>query len=92
MKSKELVIKQLDLLVEMAEHCINKKRTEGNSTKCEDCNLHWNFSVSSHGCFLCETVDYGKFIEDLESVCISQDIEYRDKLNKIASIFVTECE
>ena len=43
--------------------------------------------------FLVETVDSNdKFIEDLESVCIAHDIDYKDKLNKIADIFITESE
>lgn len=92
MEGKDLIIKMLDLLFEMAEHCINKDKPKGNS-KCVDCALCWNFSLSSNGCFLVETIDHNdKFIEDLESVCIAHDIDCKDKLNRIADIFITENE
>ena len=92
MQGKELIIKTLDLLVEMTEHCINKnKPKDGN--KCSDCALNWNFSLSNHGCFLVEIIDNnGKLMDDLENLCVLHDIEYKDKLNKIANIFGTECE
>lgn len=92
MEGKDLIIKMLNLLVEMAEYCINKDKPKDN-IKCADCALCWNFSLSSNGCFLVETIAHNdKFIEDLESVCIAHDIDYKDKLNKIADIFITESE
>ena len=92
MEGKDLIIKMLNLLVEMAEHCINKDKPKDN-IKCADCALCWDFGLSSNGCFLVETVDSNdKFIEDLESVCIAHDIDYKDKLNRLADIFITECE
>ena len=92
MQGKELLVKTLDLLVEMAEHCANKEKTTDKS-KCTDCALCWDFGLSSNGCFLVETIDRNdKFIEDLESVCIAHDIDYKDKLNRLADIFITECE
>ena len=92
MEGKELIIKMLDLLVEMAEHCINKDKPKDN-IKCADCALCWNSSLFNNGCFLVEIINYNdKFIEDLESVCIAHDIDYKDKLNKISNIFITESE
>ena len=92
MEGKELIIKMLNLLVEMAEHCINKDKPK-DSIKCADCALCWNFSLCNNGCFLVETIGRNdKFIEDLESVCIAHDIDYKDKLNKISDIFITESE
>lgn len=82
----------LNLLVEIAEHCINKDKPKDN-IKYADCALCWNFGLSSNGCFLVETIDSNdKFIEDLESVCIAHDIDYKDKLNRLADIFITESE
>lgn len=92
MKSKELINNQLDLLVKMAEHCINRDKPD-DEIKCNNCSLSWNFSLSNNGCFLVEIMDRNdKFIDDLISRCIANDIEYKDKLNKVADIFVTECE
>lgn len=91
MKAKELVIKQLDLLVEMAEHCTNKE-THNHTIKCPDCALSWNFRINNHGCFLVEIINNDKLFEDLESVCRYHNIDYQDKFNKIASIIDTECD
>ena len=92
MEGKDLIIKMLDLLVEMAEHSINKDKPKDN-IKCADCALCWNSSLFNNGCFLVEIINYNdKFIEDLESVCIAHDIDYKDKLNKISDIFITESE
>ncbi|MGL4801937.1 MAG: hypothetical protein ACRC18_06700 [Cetobacterium sp.] len=92
MQSKELVEKMLDLLVDMSEHCINRVKS-GNKTKCENCSLSWSFGLCSHGCFLVETIDNNeKFIDDLTAACEYNNIEYKDKINKLANIFTTECE
>lgn len=91
MEGKDLIIKMLNLLVEMAEHCINKDKPKDN-IKCADCALCWNFSLSSNGCFLVEIIDNSEFIDILENVCIANNINYKDRLNKLADIFVTECE
>ena len=91
MQGKELIEKMLDLLVEMSEHCINKDKPM-NEIKCSDCALCWNFSLSSHGCFLVETINDSEFINNLENICIEHGISYKEKLNKIADIFVTEYE
>ena len=92
MEGKDLIIKMLNLLVEMSEHCINKDKSKSN-IKCADCSLCWNFSLYNNGCFLVETIAHNdKFIEDLESVCIAHGIDYKDELNKIADIFTTESE
>ena len=50
MEGKDLIIKMLNLLVEMAEHCINKDKPKDN-IKCADCALCWNFGLSGNGCF-----------------------------------------
>lgn len=91
MKGKEYLEKILDLLVEMSEYCINKDKPI-NEIKCSDCDLCWNFSLSSHGCFLVEIIYNSEFIDILENVCIANNINYKDRLNKLADIFVTECE
>lgn len=92
MQGKELIIKMLDLLVEMAEHC-NDMYKPIDGVKCSNCALNWNFSLGNHGCFLVETIDNNdKFMDDLISTCKYHNIEYKDKLNKLANIFVTECE
>lgn len=92
MQGKELIIKILDLLVEMAEHCVNKEKTTDKS-KCVDCALSWNFNIRDCGCFLVELVDNNdKFMDELINLCKLHDIEYKDKLNKVANIFVTESE
>lgn len=92
MEGKELINGQLDLLVKMAEHCTNKNKPRGK-IKCNNCALNWNFSLSDNGCFLVEMVDRNdKFIDDLISCCVANNIEYKDKLKKIADIFVTEYE
>lgn len=92
MQGKELIIKILDLLVEMAEHCVNKEKTTDKS-KCVDCALSWNFSIYNCGCFLVELVDNNdKFMDELINLCKLHNIDYIDKLNKVASIFTTESE
>lgn len=94
MKGKKLIVKTLDLLVEIAEHCKNLEKPEGSSKcKCANCELNWSFSLGDHGCFFVETIDNNeKFIDDLTAICKYHNIEYKDKLNKVADIFVTECE
>ena len=72
MEGKDLIIKMLNLLVEMAEHCINKDKPKDN-IKCEDCALCWNFSLSSNGCFLVETIAHNdKFIEDFRKSIVNR--------------------
>lgn len=91
---KELIIKMLDLLVEMADHCSKlEKPKDSSKCKCANCALNWDFNLGNHGCFLVETIDNNeKFMEDLISTCKYHDIEYISKTNKIASIFVTNNE
>lgn len=92
MQGKELIIKMLDLLVEMSEHCTKIDKPK-SGVKCSDCALNWNFNLGNHGCFLVETIDNNdKFMDDLISMCTSHKIEYKDKINKMVDIFVTECE
>lgn len=80
---KELIEKQLDLLVEMSEFCKNKPNF--GYGKCLDCALN-----SSINCFLVDLVNFNDaFIETLLDRCIDNDIEYTEKLNKIAEGFVT---
>lgn len=88
MKDRNLIVKMLDILVEMAEHCNNKEKPE-NTVKCCGCAMAWDFGLCSHGCFLVNTVENSEFIDDLINVCIEHKIDYQDKLNKIASIFQT---
>lgn len=86
MQGKYLIIKMLDLLVEMSEHCMNRDKLKH---KCKYCELSWKFGLSSCGCFLVETIENNsKFIENLESVCLSNNIDYKEKLNKIEDIFI----
>lgn len=92
MQGKKYIEKMLDLLVDMANHCINKDKPEKDKGKCVDCALSWSFSLSNHGCFLVETIDYGEFIDNLENICIANDINYKERFNKLADIFVTEYE
>lgn len=92
MQDKELLIKTLDLLVEMSEHCTNKEKTTDKS-KCVDCALSWNFNIRDCGCFLVDLINYNdSFIDTLIKLCKINNIEYQDKLNKVASIIVTESE
>ncbi|MGL5718644.1 MAG: hypothetical protein ACRCX2_36910 [Paraclostridium sp.] len=92
MKGKELVVKTLDLLVEMANHCTSMENPE-SGVKCTNCALSWNFKITCHGCLFVEIMNGNdKFIDDLVNTCTYHDIPYSDKLNKIADIFVTECD
>lgn len=92
MRGKELIIKTLDILVEMSEHCVNKEKTTDKS-KCVDCALMWDFNIRDCGCFLVELIyNNDSFIDTLIKLCKTNDIEYQDKLNKVASIIVTESE
>lgn len=94
MQGKELIIKILDTLAEMADHCSKLEKPKNSSKcKCANCALSWNFNLGNHGCFLVETIDNNeKFMDDLIATCKYHGIEYISKTNKIADIFVTECE
>lgn len=94
MEGKELIERMLDLLVEMAEHCINKEKPKDQiKCKCVNCALSWTFGLTSYGCFLVEIVDNDEdFLDNLRNVCIENNIDCADRLNRLADIFGTECE
>lgn len=86
---KELIEELLDVLVKMSEHCTSMSE---NKPKCKNCAMKRDFGYSNSGCLLVDLVDNVKVMELIEYTCKYQNIEYLEKLNKIASIFVTECE
>ena len=92
MKGKEYIERILDLLVDMATHCENKDTPTEGKCKCVDCELSWNFNIRDHGCLLVNIMNNQDFMDDLISTCVANKIDYADKLNKVADIFVTECE
>lgn len=89
MKGRAYLEKLLDLLAEMADHC-NKKDTpvEGRA-KCIDCQLSWNFSIRDHGCLLVNIIDNDDLIADITCACEANGVDYKQRLNKIADMFVT---
>lgn len=89
MKGKEYIERTLDLLVDMAKHCISKEITVEGRSKCADCDLCWNFNIRNHGCLLVNMADNSDLLEDLISICEAHSIDYKDRLNKVANIFVT---
>lgn len=92
MQGKGLIINMLDVLVDMSEHCIHMEKPK-EGAKCSNCALGWNYNIRNHGCFLVETVgNYNEFLDVLVLVCEENNIDYKDKLNKVAGIFVTDCE
>lgn len=90
MSSKKLMEEMLDLLVKMSEHCKNKKREVPNKSKCFNCEMHMNFSITRHGCFLVDALENYEFIDSIRDVCEYQNIKCEDKLNKIMEIFEEE--
>lgn len=89
MGGRHYIEKLLDLLVEMADHCNKKDTPVEGKAKCIDCQLSWNFSIRDHGCLLVNLMDNQDFIDDLTSACEASGVDYRDRLNKVADIFVT---
>ena len=87
MSNKKLMEEMLDLLVKMSDHCKNKKTEMINQSKCINCEMHMNFSITRHGCFLVDTVENYEFIDSIKDVCKYQNIEYGYKLNKVMEIF-----
>lgn len=88
MKGKDLTVKLLDTLVEMADYCkdMDKIKHEGK-IKCSNCELNWRFGLGNHGCFLVETIyNNDKFLYNLIDLCKYQNIEYEDKINKISNM------
>ena len=90
MNSKKIMEEMLDLLVKMSEHCKNRKREVFNKSKCFNCEMHMNFSITRHGCFLVDTLENYEFIDLIKDVCEYQNIEYKNKLNKVMEIFEEE--
>lgn len=89
MGGRHYIEKLLDLLVEMADHCNKKDTPVEGKAKCIDCQLSWNFSIRDHGCLLVNLMDNQDFIDDLTSACEASGVDYRDRLNRVADIFVT---
>ena len=87
-----MINRQLDLLVEMAEHCKNRKQISRELSKCFNCNIHFNFNLGSHGCFLVETLENDDFMNILIDTCKYRGIEYKEKIDKIMEIFNEEYE
>lgn len=89
MKGREYLELLLNLLVDMSNHCKYKDTPIEGKAKCVDCGLKWNFNIREHGCLLVKIMDNQDFIDDLTSACEANNVDYRDRLNKIADMFVT---
>lgn len=89
MGGRHYIEKLLDLLVEMADHCNKKDTPVEGKAKCIDCQLSWNFSIRDHGCILVNIIDNDDLINDIICVCEANNIDYKDRLNKLADIIDT---
>lgn len=89
MKGRAYLELLLDLLVNMANHCEHKDTPVEGKAKCIDCQLSWNFDIRNHGCLLVNIMDNQDFVDDLTSACEANGVDYKDRLNKIADMFVT---
>lgn len=85
MNGKDLIVKQLDLLVEMFEYCSSKDKS-GDRVECSKCPLFWNFNACCRGCFLINVID-DKFMSALINICEAHDIDYKEKIDRIDDIF-----
>lgn len=92
MNGKKLIEEMLDLLVKMTEHCNNIKSDKPNVAKCKNCAMSRYYTYKNSGCLLVDIYNNDEFMNSLEYTCKYQDVKYMDKLNKVAEIFVTECE
>lgn len=86
-KGQQQLINFIDSLVDMADHCNNKKTYESKKSKCHDCKLVREYGYTNSGCLLVDTIDNEEFMNVLKYTCEYNNIEYKDKLEKINSIF-----
>lgn len=86
MQGRHYIENLLDLLIEMADHCIHKDKPIEDKAKCVGCALSWTFSLRNHGCLLVNMIDNEDLIGDIMNVCEANNIDYRDKINKLYSI------
>lgn len=93
MENKKIFAERmLDLLVEMSEYCLNKKKNDTSNVKCDGCQNERRYGYANTGCLLVDLIDNNDFIDLINDTCEYHNIETKNKINKILSIYDTNCD
>lgn len=87
MQGKELLKDLLYLLERMSEHCTSMEKTDKSLSKCINCAMRRDFGYNNAGCLLVDMIENYEFMDLLKDTCKFQQIDYKDKINKVIKIF-----